>query len=33
LIKALRGEYAIISETVPVYIRRSEAEVKWSEKN
>ena len=33
LIKAVRGEYAIISETVPVYIRKSEAEVKWSEKN
>ncbi len=33
LIKALRGEYTEISETVPVYIRRSEAEVKWSEKN
>ena len=33
LIKAVRGEYAVISETVPVYIRRSEAEVKWSEKN
>jgi len=33
LIKAVRGEYAVISETVPVYIRKSEAEVKWSEKN
>lgn len=33
LAKALRGEYAVISETVPVYIRRSEAEVKRSEKN
>jgi len=33
LSKALRGEYVVISETVPVYIRRSEAEVKWAEKN
>jgi tRNA threonylcarbamoyladenosine biosynthesis protein TsaB len=33
LIKALRGEYAVISETVPVYIRKSEAEVKWLKKN
>jgi tRNA threonylcarbamoyladenosine biosynthesis protein TsaB len=31
--KALRGEYAVIAETVPVYIRKSEAEVKWLEKN
>ncbi|PKL47257.1 MAG: tRNA (adenosine(37)-N6)-threonylcarbamoyltransferase complex dimerization subunit type 1 TsaB [Nitrospira bacterium HGW-Nitrospira-1] len=31
--KALRGEFAVISETIPFYIRRSEAEVKWSEKN
>jgi tRNA threonylcarbamoyladenosine biosynthesis protein TsaB len=31
--KALRGEYAVISETVPVYIRKSEAEVKWLKKN
>ena len=30
--KALRGEYAVISGAVPVYIRRSEAEVRWSEK-
>lgn len=33
LMKALRGEYTTISETVPVYIRKSEAEVRWSEKN
>jgi len=33
LTKALRGEYSVISETVPVYIRRSEAEVKLSEKH
>jgi tRNA threonylcarbamoyladenosine biosynthesis protein TsaB len=33
LSKALRGEYAVISETVPVYIRKSEAEVKWLKKN
>ena len=31
--KALRGEFADISETVPVYVRKSEAEVKWSEKS
>lgn len=30
--KALRGEYAGASETVPLYIRKSEAEVKWSQK-
>ena len=33
LAKAIRGEYAVISDTVPVYIRKSEAEVKWSEKH
>lgn len=33
LAKALRGEFAVISEAVPFYIRKSEAEVKWSEKN
>lgn len=33
LTKALRGEFAVISEAVPFYIRKSEAEVKWSEKN
>ena len=33
LMKALRGEYAVISEAVPVYIRKSEAEVKWLKKN
>jgi len=32
LSKALRGEYAGVSATVPFYIRKSEAEVKWSEK-
>lgn len=31
--KALRGDYTVISETVPVYIRKSEAEVKWLAKN
>lgn len=31
--KALKGQYAEISGAVPVYIRKSEAEVKWSEKN
>jgi tRNA threonylcarbamoyladenosine biosynthesis protein TsaB len=31
--KMIRGEYAVISETVPLYIRKSEAEVKWLEKN
>lgn len=31
--KAASGEYAILSETVPFYVRKSEAEVKWSEKN
>jgi len=30
--KAARGEYAGASEAVPFYIRRSEAEVKWKEK-
>jgi len=28
--KALRGDYINVSEAVPVYIRKSEAEVKWS---
>ena len=31
--KAMRGEFAEISQAVPVYVRKSEAEVKWSEKN
>lgn len=31
--KAIRGEYIDVSEAAPFYIRRSEAEVKWSEKN
>jgi len=31
--KAVRGEFTGISQAVPFYIRRSEAEVKWSEKN
>ncbi len=31
--KALRGEYAAAAMTVPFYVRRSEAEVKWSEKS
>ena len=31
--KALRGEFAEIAGAVPVYIRRSEAEVRWLEKN
>jgi tRNA threonylcarbamoyladenosine biosynthesis protein TsaB len=31
--KAVRGEFTVISQAVPFYIRRSEAEVKWSEKN
>jgi tRNA threonylcarbamoyladenosine biosynthesis protein TsaB len=31
--RAVRGEYAPAAETVPLYIRKSEAEVKWSEKN
>jgi len=30
---AQRGEYAEISQAVPVYVRKSEAEVKWSKKN
>jgi tRNA threonylcarbamoyladenosine biosynthesis protein TsaB len=31
--RAVRDEYAPAAETVPLYIRKSEAEVKWSEKN
>jgi tRNA threonylcarbamoyladenosine biosynthesis protein TsaB len=31
--KAKRGEFAEISQAVPVYVRRSEAEVKWSGKS
>jgi tRNA threonylcarbamoyladenosine biosynthesis protein TsaB len=31
--RATRGEYALLSKTVPFYVRKSEAEVKWSEKN
>ena len=31
--KAVRGEFTVISQAVPFYIRKSEAEVKWSEKN
>ena len=31
--RAIRGEYALVAETVPLYIRKSEAEVKLSEKN
>jgi tRNA threonylcarbamoyladenosine biosynthesis protein TsaB len=31
--KALRNEYTMPSEAVPLYIRKSEAEVKWSQKN
>ena len=31
--KAVRGEFTVISQAVPVYVRKSEAEVKWSEKN
>jgi tRNA threonylcarbamoyladenosine biosynthesis protein TsaB len=30
--RAIRGEYAIVAETVPLYIRKSEAEVKLLEK-
>lgn len=30
---AARGEYVPIAEAVPLYIRKSEAEVKWSEKH
>jgi tRNA threonylcarbamoyladenosine biosynthesis protein TsaB len=30
--KALRGEYTETSEAVPFYVRKSEAEVKWSQK-
>ena len=33
LVKALRGEYADSTEEIPLYIRRSEAEVKWAEKS
>ncbi len=33
LMKALRGEFTVISEAAPFYVRKSEAEVKWSEKN
>ncbi|MEW6108325.1 MAG: tRNA (adenosine(37)-N6)-threonylcarbamoyltransferase complex dimerization subunit type 1 TsaB [Nitrospirota bacterium] len=33
LAKALKGEFADTSEAVPFYIRKSEAEVKWLEKN
>jgi tRNA threonylcarbamoyladenosine biosynthesis protein TsaB len=29
---AMRGEFSEISQAVPVYVRKSEAEVKWSEK-
>lgn len=32
LSKVVNSEYAGVSETVPFYIRKSEAEVKWSEK-
>jgi tRNA threonylcarbamoyladenosine biosynthesis protein TsaB len=31
--RAIRGEYALVAETVPLYIRKSEAEVKLSKKN
>jgi tRNA threonylcarbamoyladenosine biosynthesis protein TsaB len=31
--KAVRGEYAVASKAVPFYVRKSEAEVKWAEKN
>ncbi len=31
--KAVRGEYALLSDAVPFYVRKSEAEVKWSEKH
>ncbi|MDH4232027.1 MAG: tRNA (adenosine(37)-N6)-threonylcarbamoyltransferase complex dimerization subunit type 1 TsaB [Nitrospirota bacterium] len=30
--KAMRGEYAVASGTVPFYVRKSEAEVKWAKK-
>jgi tRNA threonylcarbamoyladenosine biosynthesis protein TsaB len=30
--KALKGEYTNAAETLPLYIRKSEAEVKWSQK-
>jgi tRNA threonylcarbamoyladenosine biosynthesis protein TsaB len=33
LAKALRREYAVISEAVPLYVRKSEAELKWSGKS
>ncbi len=33
LTKAKRGEFAEISQAIPVYVRKSEAEVKWSEKS
>jgi tRNA threonylcarbamoyladenosine biosynthesis protein TsaB len=33
LAKALRKEFSEPSEAVPLYIRKSEAEVKWSQKN
>lgn len=32
LSKAIKGEYADVSATVPLYIRKSEAEVKWLER-
>ena len=31
--KAVRGEYTVASAAVPFYVRKSEAEVKWAEKN
>lgn len=31
--KALQGEFADASQAVPFYIRKSEAEIKWSEKH
>ena len=33
LVKALKGEYADPTEEIPFYIRKSEAEVKWTEKS
>jgi tRNA threonylcarbamoyladenosine biosynthesis protein TsaB len=33
LAKALRNEYTMPAEAAPLYIRKSEAEVKWSQKN